>query len=482
MSQAVADAHAVAVRADLLGVRQALASLQRDDRVARLLLEAVVAQYQGEPARAVELLKRAFRRAEVPERFYVADLLLPQLVTRSSTAYEEVADVLAPEERERPQILAVEALRAALRPDFAESRHLDALAREQLNQSQQIARARTLQRLAHAAYYRGDFAQALESANESASIFERLGVYRYASGAYSIVYSVCYSAIGDFSEALRVAGRMTALARLSNDASVEMAGLVAEYELAAELAEEARFYELQRTIRARPLPEQYAERFARGIADALSFGWADDFDALRANATILCEQVATTRRERALCHALRALAEAGLGERDEAMRSSRRAIELASLPNGREPAYQARYRRLARGLAAATCVLIGDAVRGHRALAARGLRDSSDAVSLLSVAEGMEWRDAFPSVRGYAHIVTLTRKRLLAREHVSNLTPAELTILKLLADGASAPQIARQTGRSVHTIHAHTRGIIAKLGVSGRGAAISQARRIGLIP
>ncbi|MGB8204237.1 MAG: LuxR C-terminal-related transcriptional regulator, partial [Candidatus Baltobacteraceae bacterium] len=63
-----------------------------------------------------------------------------------------------------------------------------------------------------------------------------------------------------------------------------------------------------------------------------------------------------------------------------------------------------------------------------------------------------------------------------------NLTPAELAVLSLLADGMSAPQIASATSRSVHTIHAHTRGIIAKLGVSGRVAAIGRARSIGLIP
>jgi DNA-binding CsgD family transcriptional regulator len=62
------------------------------------------------------------------------------------------------------------------------------------------------------------------------------------------------------------------------------------------------------------------------------------------------------------------------------------------------------------------------------------------------------------------------------------LTPSEFAVLAFLAEGLSAPQIARATSRSVHTIHAHTRGIIAKLGVSGRLAAVSQARRIGLIP
>jgi DNA-binding CsgD family transcriptional regulator len=127
-------------------------------------------------------------------------------------------------------------------------------------------------------------------------------------------------------------------------------------------------------------------------------------------------------------------------------------------------------------------VLIGDTVRGRRALAPRGLRDSSDAISLLSVAEGTPWLAAHPTVRGYARTVSLARRRVLATQRGGDLTPSEFAVLRLLADGMSAPQIARETNRSVHTIHAHTRGIIAKLGVSGRGAAISKARRTGLIP
>jgi DNA-binding CsgD family transcriptional regulator/tetratricopeptide (TPR) repeat protein len=483
MSRAVADAYAIAVRADLLGVRQALACLRRDDRVSRLLLEGILAQYQGEAARTIELLRRAFRRAEDADKPYIADLLAPLLAARHATAaYEEIVGALTEETRARPSMCALEAMRAALEADQAASQSAGCLARERLDECQPLERARTLQRLAHAAYYRGDFVEALDSASESAGIFERIGAYRSASGAYSIVYAVHYSATGDFAEALRVAGCMTALARRSNDASYEMASLVAEYELAAELAEDTRFFDLQRTIRARPLPEQYAERFARGIADALSFGWAGDFDALRANAAILVDQIAPTRRQRAFCHALRSLAETALGEREEAMRASRKALELASLPQSRELAAEGRYSRLARGLAAATCLLIGDKVRGYRALAARGLRDSSEVRSLLAVAEGTNWHDAYPSVRGYARVVALVRERVVSSQRPSNLTPTELSVLALLADGMSAPQIARATSRSVHTIHAHTRGIIAKLGVSGRVAAISQARKSGLIP
>ena len=62
------------------------------------------------------------------------------------------------------------------------------------------------------------------------------------------------------------------------------------------------------------------------------------------------------------------------------------------------------------------------------------------------------------------------------------LTAAEIEVLRALAEGKSAAAIATETGRSVHTVRAHTRAIIAKLGSKGKVAAIAAARKAGLIP
>jgi len=66
-------------------------------------------------------------------------------------------------------------------------------------------------------------------------------------------------------------------------------------------------------------------------------------------------------------------------------------------------------------------------------------------------------------------------------ERAGPLTTAEVEVLTLLGHGLSAPRIAVETNRSVHTIRAHTRSAIAKLGVSGRGAAIARARSDGIL-
>ncbi|MBV8748240.1 MAG: response regulator transcription factor, partial [Candidatus Eremiobacteraeota bacterium] len=49
------------------------------------------------------------------------------------------------------------------------------------------------------------------------------------------------------------------------------------------------------------------------------------------------------------------------------------------------------------------------------------------------------------------------------------------------ASGKNAPMIARESGRSVHTIRTHTSAIVSKLGARGRGDALARARKLGLI-
>jgi len=63
----------------------------------------------------------------------------------------------------------------------------------------------------------------------------------------------------------------------------------------------------------------------------------------------------------------------------------------------------------------------------------------------------------------------------------STLTPSEVDILQALAQGRSTKDIALESGRSIHTIHAHIRTAIEKLCCSGRNEAIVIARRQGMV-
>ena len=63
----------------------------------------------------------------------------------------------------------------------------------------------------------------------------------------------------------------------------------------------------------------------------------------------------------------------------------------------------------------------------------------------------------------------------------SVLTPRELDVLKLVAQGLSNPDIARRLVVSEHTVHRHLANILRKLGLSSRAAAAAWGVRAGLV-
>lgn len=71
--------------------------------------------------------------------------------------------------------------------------------------------------------------------------------------------------------------------------------------------------------------------------------------------------------------------------------------------------------------------------------------------------------------------------QLRAVEERPMLTPRELEILRLIADGLSAPQIGERLFLSAATVKTHLQHIYEKLGVSDRAAAVAVAMRRGLV-
>jgi LuxR family maltose regulon positive regulatory protein len=62
-----------------------------------------------------------------------------------------------------------------------------------------------------------------------------------------------------------------------------------------------------------------------------------------------------------------------------------------------------------------------------------------------------------------------------------NLSPRELDVLRMIAEGLTDREMAAQLGLSDHTVHRHASNLLAKLGVSSRAAAVAAAGRFGLI-
>ena len=61
------------------------------------------------------------------------------------------------------------------------------------------------------------------------------------------------------------------------------------------------------------------------------------------------------------------------------------------------------------------------------------------------------------------------------------LTPREVEVVQLLAEGLTKRRIGQRLGISEHTAKFHVNAILGKLGASSRSEAVAQAARLGLV-
>jgi ATP/maltotriose-dependent transcriptional regulator MalT len=113
----------------------------------------------------------------------------------------------------------------------------------------------------------------------------------------------------------------------------------------------------------------------------------------------------------------------------------------------------------------------------------RQLGDLDGARALLDEARAMLARCASTGVIGdlvppVAQALSASRRR---GDEPTDLTDRELEVLRLLEQGLSQREIARELFLSFHTIHSHTKSIYTRLGVSTREQAIERAREQGLL-
>ena len=80
-----------------------------------------------------------------------------------------------------------------------------------------------------------------------------------------------------------------------------------------------------------------------------------------------------------------------------------------------------------------------------------------------------------------ADAVLATPTPAASRQGDVDLTPREVEVLALLAEGASNKAIARRLGVSVHTAKFHVGSLIDKLDAAGRTDAVTHAARLGVL-
>lgn len=483
-TMSVEAAYRVAAAGSLQSVRAALEVVGRRQSTQRTLLLAAADLLSGQVPRAMRVLEDGLEPATANARPFLIDILAPLYVM--SNQLEELEDLVETVPEDHPIALGIAALRVVR---DARKRHrstvhadIDDLANQLGRFHDDLLTGKVAQRLALAAYYTKRYELAISFAEQSVQAFVRLQAPRLAVTPYSIIYNVHHAVTGDCLAALRAAEIMTDLAKAAADRSYLNIGLVAQYEIAAEMGDSGRLHALRLQIRREAVPEQFRERFACRVADFLPFAWEDNFEALRAGMSIARDALRLTPPMRALATALMALADCALGNAADSRRLSRAAISQANLDvRENETAYDCRYRLLARALAGSSCVLLGATHRGHRALDGKAFAKDEELAVFIAVAQGRDYRELSIRNRGFGRAIQATRDRVLKCRSRVDLTRAEQAVLRMLAEGMTAPQIANQTGRSVSTVRNHTRSIIDKFDVSGRVAALSHARKLGLL-
>jgi DNA-binding NarL/FixJ family response regulator len=455
--------------------------ISRSSGSAQALFQAIVAQYDGDVDGAIRKLRHQLRSAKGLDRAAAADLLAPILVMREDLqGVSDLADVL----EEEGWLSSAEAFRALIAGAQGDRKsaiaHADAARVALSTEADEVIQFRVLQRLALAAFYLQRWGEALELATSSAAISSRLSAWRAAAAAYSIAYNVHHGVTGDFREADRFVGLWRDAALRSKDQSFLQGALVAEYELAALFADEPRLDALDRELKRRLLPEQYAERFTFTFSTALVRG-ASDIVVMRTLLQVLQDTPGRSKGERSLCSALIGVACAALLEDDAARRHIREAISHLGRPSMRDRAYEQRYRRMARAAVCAACIMLGDDVHAERILCVQEIQAAEPMDGLPALIRASAWSAFSPAFRGIARVFALATEMRIARLSPAGLTRAEFEVLRLLSSGWSAGRIAQATDRSVNTVYNHTRAILSKLHVSRASEAVAVARQRGFI-
>jgi DNA-binding CsgD family transcriptional regulator len=260
---------------------------------------------------------------------------------------------------------------------------------------------------------------------------------------------------------------------------MENLGVLAQFDIAAEAGDVRRMRSLRGQILANPLNEQfYRERFSYTLSGVLALGWEGRFDAARVTLTSIRNSETLSLPERALLDALLAITALSTWHVELARRAARRTISQTSKRASKEPLFDARRRRIARILAAAVCIAVGDTVRGRRALS-RSVDPEQRFAGIIG-SDGMREDEAPAMMRGYAMFFNEACKAARRARPSHHLTEAELEVLKALPTGMTLATIASSLGKSRKTVERQVGNIYAKLHVGNRAQAIQRARDLGI--
>jgi len=359
------------------------------------------------------------------------------------------------------------------------------------------ARMRALQRIGFASFYIGEYDIARKTSTECARLAEQLGYFVLAARAYSVLTVTEMSCDEGVSNTLWCAQQNAACAGKGGDRLGLQTALFHMYEIEARRGNVERMATIDTEIAAMHTSDPFRAAVILPLR-ALRLAWDGHFADAHRLACGVCDKQAFVSA-RALRTAECAVYLATDGRKAEAMRYAEMATECSTTARASSP-YESQQLRFAVVFVALAYGIVGRASWALQALrhtvaslesasvAALGIASSALLRAVKSPAYDRPLHESLEQLRrlehgGYALLIEaiFCHMQQARNQAVRGLTRAEIDVLAALSTGGSAKRIAQERGRSVHTIQAHIRSIIDKLGCSGRGEALAIARREGIL-
>jgi DNA-binding CsgD family transcriptional regulator len=469
-----------------------------------LALRGVLQSLAGNPVRAEALLRRSLSRAQ-GDRDLVGfvRLRLAPLIANYGNDAEEILNPVA-EDALQPVAIRAEALsliataRAISGQEVAAKEAMARVAKLLVEIDLDSTRARVLQRVGVAAMYIRETDRARQTLVQAADLASELNLHSIASRAWSALSNLMCHEYDDVMSQLWYAEQAAIAASRSGDALELQTALlqVAAAEMRRGNAEESAALEDQLVgIRSDPTRAYLLVAFK-----ALRLAWEGHFgEAHRQLAP--CWNRMHHEFDRVICGAQSALFLALDGRRESSLHTITEVTALVETVELRG-LFCVRYVALALLL----CV-VAEVVNERKTHADRILRKirtlDSDPVILLAariaeaVAIGNHGSQNKPNIAaglerladlGYADVARVLHAAFQAMDtkalnpKFSDLTQAELAVLRYLGEGLSTKEIAARNGRSINTVRAHVANAIGKLRCHGRAQALALARRLEIIP
>ncbi|MEA2666436.1 MAG: LuxR family transcriptional regulator, maltose regulon positive regulatory protein [Candidatus Eremiobacteraeota bacterium] len=403
---------------------------------------------------------------------------------------------------DEPMALRVRAAVAVARALQGDAARASAEMREVLARVETTTGDDELRALAHhqasfVALVGGDVRRGRALSSIAVELAVRNRLYALAARAMSLRSAVTIQVEGRYDEGLRELEQMADYAAKAGDAFLVVEATFGRYDLLADKGAEEDLDVIEALVEQQRLAVETSTA-ALPYGRALRAAWRGDLDeAYRLLAGTGEEQPTPARRFRRWAEiALFAAFSGRRAEADEALACASAAVEDVKSERGEF------VRRLARGSAvgAVAFAALGRPNAGRRFLerfAPPASRTGREGRALGNAARAaclaVELGDRGELLRGTAELRVMGLSGLAATiegcpiggsagsvSPLQRLTKSELQVLRLIARGGTSEDVARQLGRSTHTVNVHVSAILRKLGCRTRKNAVALALESGL--